>query len=171
MAAGQTYTPIASQTLSSNQATVTFSSIPSTYTDLVLIVTGYTNHTDNGARGYIQFNTDTGSNTNYSDAYWGSTNATRLTSRDTNQAFIAYGVMGNTSTYPAMAIVNIQQYKNTSGFGTVLAWNGRYSDSNYGNRLTGGVWRNTAVIDTITLKCDGSYVTGTSFELYGIASA
>jgi hypothetical protein len=167
----QTYTPIASQTLSSTTATVTFTSIPSTYNDLVLIINGYTTHTDNGSRGYIQFNTDTGANSNYSDAYIGNTGTTRLTSRDTNQAYIAYGVMGNTSSYPAMAIVNIQQYKNTSGFGTVLAFNARYSDQNYGNRWTGGVWRNTAVIDTITLKCDSSYASGTTFELYGIASA
>jgi len=37
-----TYTPIASVTLSSAQASVTFSSIPQTYTDLVLVVNGST---------------------------------------------------------------------------------------------------------------------------------
>ena len=36
MAAGRTYTPIATQTLGSAAASVTFSSIPGTYTDLVL---------------------------------------------------------------------------------------------------------------------------------------
>ena len=37
MAAGSTYTPIATQTLSSGQSSITFSSISSAYTDLVLI--------------------------------------------------------------------------------------------------------------------------------------
>jgi hypothetical protein len=41
MAAGATYTPIATYTVSgSSTLTYTFSSIPSTYTDLVLVVNG-----------------------------------------------------------------------------------------------------------------------------------
>ena len=40
MAAGNTYTPIATTTLSSSQNDITFSSIPSTYTDLVIVFNG-----------------------------------------------------------------------------------------------------------------------------------
>ena len=40
MAAGSTYTPIATTTLGSAQADVTFSSISGSYTDLVLIIGG-----------------------------------------------------------------------------------------------------------------------------------
>jgi hypothetical protein len=168
-----TYIPINSQTLTSNTATVTFSSIPQTYTDLVLIITGYTTWTDDGSRGYIQFNTDTGSgNTNYSDAWIGSQAANKQTSREVNQPYIAYGVVGNSSTYPSVNEINIHNYRNTSSFGITLSKTGKYAtNSNYGNRWTGGVWRNTAAIDTITLKNDGSYATGTTFSLYGIASA
>ena len=39
MAAGNTYTPIATNTLSSATASVTFSSISGVYTDLVLVIT------------------------------------------------------------------------------------------------------------------------------------
>ena len=39
MAAGSTYTPIATTTLGS-AGTITFSSIPSTYTDLVIVLNG-----------------------------------------------------------------------------------------------------------------------------------
>lgn len=169
-----TYTPINSQTLTSNTATVVFSSIPQTYTDLVLIVTGYTNHTDDGARGYIQFNTDTGSNSNYSHAWVGSHAATgaKLTNKENNQPYIAYGVVGNTATYPSVNEINIHNYRNTSSWGLTLSKTGKYATAvNYGNRWTGGSWRNTVAIDTITLKADSSYNTGTTFSLYGIASA
>jgi len=56
-----TYTPIATQILSSTTASVTFGSIPTFYTDLVLVING--GH--NSGLGYginIQFNNDTGSN-------------------------------------------------------------------------------------------------------------
>ena len=169
-----TYVPINSQVLSSTQATVVFDTIPQTYTDLVLIVSGYTTHADDGARGFIQFNADTGSNSNYSDCYIGVTASTRQTNKDTNAAYIAYGVLGNSSTTPAVAIVNIHNYRNPSSWGLVLSQCGKYASTasgNFGNRWTAGSWRNTAAIDTITLKCDTAYAAGTTFSLYGIASA
>lgn len=169
-----TYIPINSQVLGSTQATVVFNNIPQTYTDLVLIVDGFTTHSDDGARGYIQFNTDTGSNTNYSDCYLGITATTKQTNKDTNAAYIAYGVLGNESTRPAFVEVNIMNYRNTSSWGLVLSKTGKYATTasgNFGNRWTAGTWRNTAAITDITLKCDTAYAAGTSFSLYGIASA
>lgn len=166
-----TYTPINSLPLESSQATVTFSNIPQTYTDLVLVVSGFTTHTDDGARGYMQFNGDTGSN--YSGVYLGvmSTPA-RQTNKDTNQSSIPYGVLGNRSDYPATIEVNIHNYRNTSSWGLVLSKTGKYAtNANYGNRLSSGSWRNTSPITSITLTCDGSYAAGTVFSLYGIASA
>jgi hypothetical protein len=60
MAAGNTYVAIAEQTLGTAAASVTFSSISGTYTDLVLVVTGtMTGGPD--IRCYMQFNGDTGS--------------------------------------------------------------------------------------------------------------
>jgi len=59
-----TYTPIATQTLSSAVTSVTFSSIPQTYTDLILVM----NVTNSSATVYkaLQFNTDTSTgSTNY----------------------------------------------------------------------------------------------------------
>ena len=169
-----TYIPINSQVLESTQATVTFTSIPQTYTDLVLVVNGYTTHTDDGARGYIQFNSDTGSNTNYSDVYIGVTATTKQTNKDVNAAYIAYGVLGNSSARPALVEINIMNYRNTSSWGLVLCKSGKYSTTasgNFGTRWTCGTWRNTAAITDITLKCDTAYVAGTIFSLYGIAGA
>lgn len=168
-----TYIPINSQVLGSTQATVVFNTIPQIYTDLVLVVDGFTTHDDDGARGYIQFNSDTGiPGTNYSDVYIGSTATTKQTNKDVNAAYIAYTVLGNNSSRPSFAEINIMNYRNTSSWGLVLCKSGKYVESgNFGNRFTAGTWRNTAAITDITLRCDTAYAAGTTFSLYGIASA
>jgi hypothetical protein len=61
MAAGNTYVAIAEQTLGTAAASVTFSSIPGTYTDLVLVISAQ--DTTNNSFALI-CNSDTG--TNYS---------------------------------------------------------------------------------------------------------
>ena len=53
-----TYQPIASVTLSSAQSSVTFSGIPQTYTDLVVVVSGYYSGTTYGS---FQLNGDSNS--------------------------------------------------------------------------------------------------------------
>ena len=61
MAAGATYTPIATQTPGSNTASISFSSIPGTYTDLVLVIDNA--FTASGGYSYsLSFNDDTASN-------------------------------------------------------------------------------------------------------------
>ena len=56
----QTYEPIATSTLGSAQATVTFSSIVGTYRDLVLIINS--TPTTSNVTGNMRFNSDTGVN-------------------------------------------------------------------------------------------------------------
>jgi len=53
----KTYEPIATTTLGSNQTTITFSSIPSTYTDLVIVSNM---GTTTASYPFIRFNGDTG---------------------------------------------------------------------------------------------------------------
>ena len=113
-----TYTPIATTTLGSNQSTVTFSSIPSTYTDLVLVC----NATVSSANGtwYLEFNSDTG--TNYS--------ATVLkgngTAASSDRLSTIYGIpWGGWSTGAPTtannAIIQINNYSNTTTYKSVYA--------------------------------------------------
>ena len=63
-----TYTPIASVTLSAATSSVTFSGIPQTYTDLVVVI----NAGNSGGTGYgiaLQCNNDTGSNYSFTQLY------------------------------------------------------------------------------------------------------
>ena len=65
----KTYEPIATTSLPSGGASITFSSIPQTYTDLVLTTSGLA-QTGGGGSIALKFNNDTlASSTNYSYIY------------------------------------------------------------------------------------------------------
>jgi hypothetical protein len=65
MPAGGTYEPIATNTLSSSQGTVTFASISASYTDLVLITVAKLASGTSGMK--LRFNSDSGAN--YGNTY------------------------------------------------------------------------------------------------------
>lgn len=162
MAAGNTYTPIQSYTLSSN-TTVTFSSIPQTYTDLVLVCE--TTGTTNGAMD-VRFNGDTGSNYSRTGMYGdGSTDASYRSSN------LAYGLIGaGTTGTRNVAVAHFMNYSNTSQ-------NKIYMTFDYRTDAVGAaiyLWRSTSAISSIALTGDpiGSNIgAGSTLTLYGIAAA
>jgi hypothetical protein len=155
-----TYEAIATQTLTSSQATVTFSSIPSTYTDLILVAVG---KPTTAASLYMRFNSNTG--TNYSYTQIEGSPAGAASNRAANITAATYGVWRTTTTQ--YSIVQIQNYSNTTTNKTFLC-------RSFDNDGTGVVrafvdlWRNTAAINRIDLIADSSYDTGCTFTLYGI---
>lgn len=60
-----TYTPLATITLASAAATVTFSNIPGTYRDLILEFNHRVDSTATAADSFLRFNGDTGNNYNH----------------------------------------------------------------------------------------------------------
>jgi hypothetical protein len=160
MAAGSTYTKIASTTLSSSTATVAFSSIPATYTDLVLVI-NKTSTTSASPLIYINFD---GGN-NYSETFLRGDGSSANSGRISSTGFI------NTASNPGTAmmntIVNFQNYSNTTTYKTVL-WRGNATD---GQVVAGvGLWRNTAAITTVEISFALANTTAT-LNLYGIAAA
>ena len=75
-----TYTPIASQTLGSAAASVTFSSIPQGYTDLIIVMNGTTSTNENT---YMRYNSD--SSSLYSVTYVGGDGSTASSGRASTQ--------------------------------------------------------------------------------------
>ena len=63
----KTYEPIATTTVATTGNTVTFSSIPATYTDLILVSSARRGINGSGGAGLLcQFNSDSASNYSYS---------------------------------------------------------------------------------------------------------
>jgi hypothetical protein len=163
MAAGATYEPIATTTLGSANATVTFSSISGSYTDLRLVMSGTMSA---GADVVLQFNSDTGSN--YSRTYLIGSGSATGSGRSTSQTSMPVFFIGTTSTYSAFADIN--NYSNSTTYKTVLCRSGdtgSYVEANV------GLWRSTAAITAIKIEAAGgpTFSTGSTFTLYGIAAA
>ena len=162
-----TYEKIATNTLGSAQATVTFSSISGTYTDLVLI--SNVDVTSAGASVNIRFNSDTGSNYSYTTLYGNGTTAASARGSSLTASYIAAYVAPNTA-LETVIITNIQNYSNTTTNKTLLSRSNRASANNSpGAEALVGLWRSTVAITSITLAADsGNIDTGSTFTLYGI---
>ena len=166
MADTPTKVPLATTTLSSAAASYTFSSIPSTYTDLILVASMADNNSGADQRMLVQVNGDTGSNYSCTTLYGNGSTATsrRLTSRT---QFDNKSGAGNSITSPSANIYHFQNYSNTTTYKTVL-----YRQNNLvntaGTSALVGLWRSTSAINSITISCMGSLIAGSTFTLYGI---
>lgn len=164
--ASNTYVALATQTLGSAAASVTFSSIPSTYTDLVLVVD--MSSTTNAANYlYMQYNGDTGSN--YSTTILSGDGATAVSVRFANRTNFNIDYSATPKTERGNRIINIMNYANTTTYKTGLVRSNRAGGGADGII---GLWRSTAAINSITITCDSdTFATGSTFSLYGVASA
>ena len=166
-----TYEAIATQTLvNSSSSIVTFSSIPSTYTDLVIVGTVIA---VGSASVHFQFNGDTASNYSYTvlDGDGNTGNAARQ-SPTTNIQFAGWSRNLNSSTVPSTMIANIMNYSNTTTFKTAFVRSMAFGTP--GNCVDAfvGTRRSTEAINSITIECSGTnFNANTTFSLYGIKAA
>ncbi len=164
-----TYVALDTKTISTTVASVTFTSIPSGYTDLILVADA-TTAVANGSIT-LQFNGDTSTNYSYTALYGTGSAAGSL--RASNAAII--GFLGYAAQVPvgtrAMGIAQIQNYSNTTTNKTVLIRNTPAVSSTVEAAV--GLWRSTAAINSITvLPISGASIGANStFTLYGIANA
>lgn len=162
----KTYDPIATQTLGSAAASVTFSSIPATYTDLVLVCNAAT--TSGDQEWNLRLNGDTANN--YSSTYLSGNGTTAVSARESsrNQFFMQY--YGYLGVNQGMNLIQLMNYSNTTTNKTLLSRAGNAS----GSGLSAGVhlWRSTSAITTILVYPTAStFISGSTFTLYGIKSA
>ena len=164
MAAGSTYTPIATYTASGSSNVITFSSIPSTYTDLVL-VSQYQVSGD----GYTDVRLNSDSGTNYSSTSLTNSGGSAVSSRYSSLSRFSE-MYGYTGANNGMAIWNFMNYANSTTYKSALlrAWYGA-PDVTEAKAL---LWRSTSAITTIALtRVTGNWSSGSTFTLYGIAAA
>lgn len=157
------YTLISTQTLLNPAASVTFSSIPQTYKDLVLEFVGYASvATDNLA---MRFNGDLGNN--YSDTYVAGNGTAASSTRRTNVSSMNMGNYTPASGSPGFDIINIMSYSSGSVYKTAIS---RNNDASNWVASYVGLWRSTVAITSITLICpNGNVGSGTTFKLWGVS--
>ena len=169
MAAGVTYEPIATNTLTGTAASVTFSSISGAYTDLVLIVRASFDVT-----GDIRFriNGDTASNYSFTYLYGDGTSAGSIRAANGSTGLGDYYGAVTTTLGESNQLFSFMNYANATTYKTVLV---------RANRASGGtdagvnLYRSTSAITSISLArgsgFGGTWQTGSTFTLYGIKAA
>lgn len=174
----KTYTPITTTTLTSVTNSVNLTSIPATYTDLILVV-NVKAEPNNYPILLMRFNSDSGAN--YSRTYMIGEmgNATSGRNSAYNQMYPGPGSAAGITDYPNLysyGIMHIMSYANTSVFKTVLSRDASPRNLIGANQETGlfvNLWRSTAAISTINITTNNgaNYDVGSSFTLYGIKAA
>lgn len=161
-----TYEPIATQTISSATASFTFSSIPSTYTDLVLVINSTASVRDNM---WIRCNGDTGTNYSYMVMTGTGTAARAAKNINSSDGLLINYYANPDSTPPDATIVQFNNYSNTTTFKTAMS---RANRANVGVDALVSLWRSSAAINSLTLRIVSATIsTGSTFSLYGIKAA
>lgn len=163
-----TYEPIATTTLGSAASSITFSSIPSTYTDLRIVFWSSTGSTDNTVG--FRFNSDTGSN--YSNTTLAGNGSSASSFRNTSTTWMQE-IMGGGLTDGMMATADILNYANTTTNKTAIGRPERTTSSLRSTCAVVGLWRSTAAITSVTILT-GSAATlpiGSIATIYGIKAA
>jgi hypothetical protein len=172
---GTSYESIATVTVGSGgSSTISFTSIPATYTHLQIRGIGRTTTAAAGGANFgVRFNSDTSSNYTY-HLLSGNGSATNAAGGgNTNQVYFADLISrdGNTASVYSDFVIDILDYLNTNKFKTVRGLAGWDSNGSGQIGLSSGVWRNTNAITAITLVPDDNFKQYTSFALYGIKGA
>jgi len=169
-----TYTLISSNVLSSTAASVTFSSIPATYTDLVLRISSRNSSTGD-FQHWINFNSDTG--TTYSATWmYGTGAAANSTSVFDNIRLRAGYIDSDSTTSNTFCSTEIYIPNYTVSASKPISVFGATENNAASDRTLisawATLWRNNATISTIAIAASsGNYVLGSSFYLYGISNA
>ena len=158
-----TYKPIATQTLGSAAASVTFSSISAAYTDLVLVGSVSTT----AALDYwFRLNGDTGTNHSNTRIIG---NGTTATSAGSTGSSVTYINSVPNATGQHQFTINLLNYSNTTTYKTQLT---RFDNAGMETDARVSLWRSTSAITTILIQTDSStFTAGSTFTLYGILKA
>lgn len=169
-----TYVAIAKTVLTGSAADITFSSIPSTYTDLLVVFSGRT--TGSGSRSesiYIQVNGTAGSA--YSYTYLQGSGAAASSSRGSALSYIYAGEapqsIATSNTFGSMEIY-IPNYAGSTN--KVLSFSNVQEDNQTTAYITpdAGLWSNTSAISSIRIYGNASSLAQYSGAwLYGIKNS
>jgi len=168
-----TYTLIASNTLSSSAASVTFSAIPNTFTDLVLRVSARGDAAGGSTEINLLINGSSAanySNTNlYGDA--SSPGSNRESNSTRIQLFVTDGSTATANTFSSHEVY----LPNYTGSANKVVSSFNVQERNISNPafidVTASLRSVTDAITSLTLITASNFVSGSSFFLYGIKNS
>jgi hypothetical protein len=165
------YESIQTYSISTATSSVTFSSIPSTYTHLQIRWIGQHSSNVVDTSMAVQFNADTGSNYSVHRLYGDGASAAAAAATSTTfmRADRLNAPSGASSIFGA-GIIDILDYKDTNKYKTMRSLGGVDRNGSGQIFFNSGSWRNTAAITSITLygADTGNFNQYSSFALYGI---
>ena len=166
-----TYTLISSNVLSSSAASVTFSSIPATYTDLVLRLSARNN---DGGGGVIRiyFNGDNTASTGYSSTGLKGDGTSASSPRSTPASSYAINTNSETANTFTSLEMYIPNYLATTSK-QISVINVMENNATSGEIKALALLNQNTTISSINIFTSGSLVfsVGSSFYLYGISNA
>ena len=158
------FTSLQTVTVGTAQSTLSFTSIPATYTHLQ--IRGFTLGSVTAQDVKLQFNSDTA--TNYSIHYLQGSGSAASSAGLASQSYIEIGLTGTTAN-PSVFVTDILDYGNTNKFKTVRAL--VCVDKNGGGYafLRSGHWRNTNAVTSIKLyPAANNFAQYSHIALYGV---
>ena len=174
-----TYVALAKTVLTGTSSLITFSSIPSTYTDLVLVCSMRYNDGGGGRSPFtLLLNSQTTSSTDSSMTNLRGYTSAAGSGRNSNTYFSnVYDVVGSADTANTFSSVEIYIPNYAGSANKVLSVSGVSENNSSTDALTGveaGLWSNTSVITTIKLQPTAgitNFASGSRFDLYGIKNS
>ena len=169
-----TYTLISSNTLGSSATSVTFSSIPSTYTDLVVRISARSD--DAGNIGSLQLSVN-GTSAGHSSTEINGYNATASSSRRSATTRLWFENAIDAGSMTANTFSSVEIYIPSYLSSTNKPMSGDYGAENNSSSIwlrgaTAGLWSNTSTITSLTFYQQGfNFVSGSSFYLYGVKNS
>ena len=161
------YASIQTVTVGSGGASsITFSSIPSTYTHLQI---RYMATAASSATGILlQINSDAGSNyARHSLTGTGSVAAATATV-STASPYIQSYAADTTTTNPTVGVVDLLDYANINKYKTIRVLTGTDKNGSGGIEFNSMLWMNTTAISNLVVYGTSPFAQYSSFALYGI---
>lgn len=165
---------IETRTIASVTSTISFTSIPSTFTDLVLLVSARNTGTNTGI--FVRFNSDSGSNyiwrrllgdgvSRYTD-----NNSTYGGVYNQGIYWTFFDISTNTANTFGNGIMTVTNYASSTTKPISADASQETNATSAYQGITSGLWTGTAAINSVTLTWEGgaNFDVGSMVSLYGI---
>lgn len=172
-----TFTYLARLTGAGNPTTLTFSSIPNTYQDLVIFGNINANASASTSyQSYISFNAVSG--TSHRSMRWGTTDTTSFTGNGGGAGSDSFSYLFSSGTNYANRFTQMQmyipQYAAGSNVRSMMGWQ-QFMGNTTGNYLLNnnhnGLFNTSTAISSIIFTQSSGWATGTVLTLYGITKS